>query len=219
MEARRSSSGNLTKSTSPSSRRNDRLVVLLLRETVLLHQQCAQAHIAERAPLPLGAGIERLVMTVEEETEVIIRSRTGTEMVIEGRIWIGVASGGGIEMMTGIDEGNGTKTNGEVETGMVMDTIAIQTNGIAQGIDARGTVAREIEHPCVKQGKYSLLLHRMYLCTFVTYDILGRNADCECRCLPFVLPWTECLGGFFTSTILVTIKDFTSWPKRMALEA
>ena len=70
--------------------------------------------------------------------------------MIEGKIRIGAARGGGVKMMTGIDGRNGTRVGDGIETGMATTAIVIQTNEIARETDARGAVTGEIEHPCVK---------------------------------------------------------------------
>lgn len=220
MEARRNSSGNLTKGTSLSSRRNDQPVVLLLRETALLHQADTRVHVVERGPLPRDPRIGRLVMTIGGGTETVIGSRArigrmsteGTGTAIEGRIRIGAAGGGGVEMKMG----GGTKTE------VVITAIAIQTNEIAQETDARGVVTRGIKHPCVKVNTLSCCVE----CTYVSSSC-KRCWDSECwlRMQTFasvlpgggLLPWTGDLCGV-SPTPLVTVKDLTSLPKMTGLE-
>ena len=181
MEARRSSSGNLTKSTSLLSRKNDRLVALLLRRTVLLHQADTQAPVIKRVPLPLYARTGYLAMMIGEETERMIGNRTGIGMMgaegigtaIEGRLRIRVANGGGIGMMTGIDGGNGMKMGDGTETGRIMVAIMIQTNEIAQETDARGVAIREIKYPCVKVNTLSCRMG----CTYAS----SSRKECQDR--------------------------------------
>ena len=122
-------------------------------------------------------------MTVEEETKagMGMTSTGGTGTVIEGRIRVEVASGGGIGMMTGINRGNGVKTSDGTETGMFMAAIAIQTNGTAQGNDGKGVATREIEH----RAKVTTppLLYRMYLCTFIMQRVSDRRRWLRMRML------------------------------------
>jgi len=169
MEARRSSSGNLTKSISLSSRWNGQPVALLLQETALLPRIDVLVRVVERALIPLGARIGHLVTMIGEEMEMMVGRRTGiwtvtiegTGTTIGGRIGIGMASGGGIEAMTRVERKNAMKTGDGIETGMVTVAIVIQRNEIAQETDARVVVARGIDP--LHQGNDSLLLYQMYL--------------------------------------------------------
>ena len=147
MEARRGTSENPTKSTSLSSRRNARLVVPPLQETVPLLQTGTQVHVVKRVPFPLDVRIECLVMTIGGGIETRMGSRSGTGTMIRRRIRIEVVNGGGMEIVTGIDGGKKTKASEGIEAGMVTATVVIQTNEIAQETDARDAVTRGIEHP------------------------------------------------------------------------